>query len=75
VSDTGIGIRKIDHERIFNPFEQIDSTYNRKYQGTGLGLSLTRKLVMLHDGHMWVESMGEGKGTTFSFIIPVEKSL
>jgi PAS domain S-box-containing protein len=71
VSDTGIGIRAEDQQRIFNPFEQVDSSAGRRYQGTGLGLSLTKKLVEMHGGNIWVESEGEGKGSTFRFIIPV----
>jgi len=71
VSDTGIGIKPEDQDRIFSPFEQVDGSTSRRYQGTGLGLPLTRKLVELHGGRMWVESEGEGKGSTFSFIIPV----
>ena len=71
VSDTGIGIKKEDQDRIFAPFEQADGSSARRYQGTGLGLPLTRKLVELHGGNMWVESEGEGKGSTFSFTIPV----
>jgi PAS domain S-box-containing protein len=70
VSDTGIGIRAEDQRRIFNPFEQVDSSAGRMYQGTGLGLSLTKKLVEMHGGNIWVESEGEGKGSTFHFIIP-----
>jgi len=72
VSDTGIGIKKEDQDRIFAPFEQADGSSSRRYQGTGLGLPLTRKLVELHGGRMWVESEGEGNGSTFSFTIPVE---
>jgi signal transduction histidine kinase len=71
VADTGIGIRPEDTDRIFNPFEQIDGSLSRKYQGTGLGLSLTKCLIELHGGTIWVESEGEGKGSIFSFIIPV----
>jgi PAS domain S-box-containing protein len=70
VSDNGIGIREEDLERIFKPFEQVDNTASRKYQGTGLGLSLTRRLVELHGGRIWAESKGEGKGSTFCFILP-----
>ena len=70
VSDTGIGIKPEDHERIFNPFEQVESSASRRYQGTGLGLSLTKKLVEMHGGKIWVESEGEGRGSTFRFIIP-----
>ena len=73
IADNGIGIRQNDQERIFNPFEQADTSSSRKYQGTGLGLSLCRKLVELHGGRIWVESEGEGKGATFSFVIPIEE--
>ena len=59
ISDTGIGIKKEDQERIFNAFEQADGSSGRKYQGTGLGLSLTKKFVELHGGKIWVESIGE----------------
>ena len=70
VSDNGIGINLKDQERIFTPFEQVDGSASRKYQGTGLGLSLTKNLVELHGGKIWMESDGEGKGSTFSFVIP-----
>lgn len=70
VTDTGIGIKPEDQERIFAPFEQVENSSSRRYQGTGLGLSLTKRLVELHGGQIWVESEGEGKGTKFSFIIP-----
>jgi PAS domain S-box-containing protein len=72
VSDSGIGIKEEDRERIFGAFEQADGSSSRKYQGTGLGLSLTRKFVELHGGKIWVESGGEGKGSTFHFIIPLK---
>jgi len=70
VSDTGIGIAPEDQERIFESFVQVDSSYAKKQQGTGLGLALTRRLVELHGGRIWVESQGEGKGSTFAFEIP-----
>ncbi|MCZ6486145.1 MAG: ATP-binding protein, partial [Acidobacteria bacterium] len=68
VVDTGIGINAEDLERIFEPFTQLDSSYARQRQGTGLGLSLTRKLVELHGGHLRVESEGEGKGSFFTIL-------
>jgi signal transduction histidine kinase len=72
VRDTGIGLNPDDFVSIFNSFEQVENTASRKYQGTGLGLSLTKKLVELHDGKIWVESDGVGKGATFIFCIPVK---
>ena len=75
VSDTGIGIEPHNHERIFSEFEQVDSSYARQQQGTGLGLALTKRLVELHGGRLWVESEGlEGKGSTFFFVLPLEAS-
>lgn len=71
VADTGIGIEPEYHELVFQPFEQVDGSASRRYQGTGLGLSLTRRLVELHFGKIWVQSEGEGKGSTFTFLIPV----
>jgi len=70
VSDTGIGIAPEDLERIFLPFEQVESSFNRRFQGTGLGLPMTRDLVELHGGKICAESKGEGKGATFGVIIP-----
>jgi CheY-like chemotaxis protein len=75
VSDTGIGIQKENQERIFMEFEQVDSSYARQQQGTGLGLALTRKLIELHGGRIWVESEGiEGKGSTFKFVVPLQRN-
>ena len=70
VSDTGIGIKPEDIESIFSPFEQVESSASRRYQGTGLGLSLTKDLVALHGGMIWAKSEGEGKGAAFHVIIP-----
>jgi signal transduction histidine kinase len=71
VQDTGIGIGPEHIDLIFNPFEQVENSRSRKYQGTGLGLSLSKKFVELHGGRIWVESEGENKGSTFAFVIPV----
>ena len=70
VSDDGIGVRPEDQKRIFNRFEQADSSITKKYNGTGLGLSLSRNIVQLHGGQIWVESEGVGKGSTFRFVLP-----
>jgi signal transduction histidine kinase len=70
VQDTGIGIKREDLKRIFDPFEQVESSASRRCQGTGLGLTLTRRLVELHGGKIWAESDGEGKGSKFIFVIP-----
>ncbi len=74
VTDTGIGIKPEDQDRVFERFEQVEESLTKKYQGTGLGLSLTRSLVELHGGRIWVESDGEGKGSTFRFIIPANQT-
>ena len=73
VKDNGIGIKKEDSERIFHPFEQVESSANRRFQGTGLGLSLTKSLVELHGGRIWAESEGEGQGSRFCFVIPASQ--
>ncbi|HYL06355.1 MAG TPA: HAMP domain-containing sensor histidine kinase [Thermoanaerobaculia bacterium] len=70
VEDSGIGIRPEDHERIFHIFEQVDPSLTRRYSGTGLGLALVRRLLALHGGRAWVESRGEGHGSTFFAEIP-----
>ncbi len=71
VSDTGIGIKPEDQGHIFNPFDQVENSVSRRFQGTGLGLSLSKSLVELHGGRIWVESEGEGQGSIFIFIIPL----
>jgi len=70
VTDTGIGIKKEDYERIFFEFEQVDSSFSRGYEGTGLGLALTKKHIELHGGSITVQSE-EGKGSTFTVILPL----
>jgi len=72
VSDTGIGLKTEDLERIFNPFEQADNSASRKYQGTGLGLSLAKQMVELHGGRIWAENRCDGTGAIFSFTLPLE---
>lgn len=70
IQDTGVGIGPEDKERIFDEFEQVNSSFSRKYGGAGLGLALTKKLVELHGGNITVES-NLGEGSTFMFLIPV----
>lgn len=69
VADTGIGIQPQDQEKIFSEFYQVDPNRSQDFEGTGLGLCITRELVKLHRGKIWVESE-EGKGSKFSFVIP-----
>lgn len=69
VSDTGIGIREEDIDKIFSSFEQADASYTKTYQGTGLGLALVKFIVQMHGGTVNVEST-LGKGSTFMFTIP-----
>ena len=71
VFDTGHGISPEDHEKIFEPFSQVDASPTRKTGGTGLGLSICKHLVELHRGVLWVESL-PGEGSTFAFTIPYE---
>jgi signal transduction histidine kinase len=73
VSDTGIGIKPEDQSKLFKPFLQLESTYNKIYEGTGLGLALTKKLVELHYGQIWVESKF-GQGSTFTFSLPLQRT-
>ena len=73
IIDSGIGISPSDQERVFNEFEQVDSSYAKTQQGTGLGLALTRKLVELHGGRIECHSQGKGHGSTFTFNIPQPK--
>ncbi|MBC7545728.1 MAG: HAMP domain-containing histidine kinase [Candidatus Sericytochromatia bacterium] len=69
VTDSGIGIAAADHERVFQEFVQIDGSYARKQEGTGLGLPLARRLVMLQGGELWLES-AIGQGSTFGVTLP-----
>ena len=71
VADTGIGIPKEKLEEIFEPFTQADSSISRKYGGTGLGLTISKKLANLMNGDLWIESE-VGKGTKVFLRIPVK---
>ena len=69
VGDTGIGISAEHHDLVFREFAQVDSSASRQHHGTGLGLTIARKLVELHGGRIWVESE-LGQGSRFYFTIP-----
>jgi GAF domain-containing protein len=70
VADTGPGIREEDRQRIFEEFQQSDSSSTKSKGGTGLGLAIAKRIVEMHGGRIWVEST-VGKGSTFFFRIPV----
>ncbi len=70
VKDTGIGINQELHDKIFNLFHQLDSSISRTYEGIGLGLTISKELVSLLNGKIWVESE-EGVGSTFWFSLPI----
>src|SRR3989454_5703825 len=72
VTDTGIGIKAEDQARIFDSFEQVDSSYAREHGGTGVGRALTRKLRELHGGKIGVGSGGvKGRGSVFTVLLPI----
>ena len=73
IEDTGIGIKPEDIPKLFKEFSQLGSVYDKQYEGTGLGLALTKKLVELHGGRIQVSSEF-GKGSRFAFVIPVKQA-
>ena len=70
VTDTGVGIAPEHRERIFEEFQQVDTSSTRRKGGTGLGLAIARRIVELHGGRIWVEST-PGQGSTFAFTLPL----
>jgi len=72
VSDTGIGLAPEEQEKVFEEFYQASSTIKNKTPGTGLGLSLTRRIVEMHGGRIWAESEGLDKGSRFTFTLPAK---
>jgi CheY-like chemotaxis protein len=72
VIDTGIGIAPSDQAKLFDPFTQLDASKSREYEGTGLGLALTKRLIELHRGEIHVESQ-IGSGSTFQFSMPLRQ--
>ncbi len=71
VIDTGIGIDAKDRALLFHPFRQLDSSLSRRFEGTGLGLALCKRLAEAHGGTIWLESSEPDRGSVFSFMIPV----
>ncbi len=71
VSDTGIGIAPEDQTNIFEAFFQVSGGLQDKTSGTGLGLNLSKEIVNLHGGRIWVESKGKNKGSTFNVLLPM----
>ncbi len=72
VSDTGIGIREEDRDRLFQAFEQIDRSNTRRYEGTGLGLHLSLNLTQILGGELGVQSEYQ-RGSTFTLLLPIER--
>ena len=70
VADSGIGIKEEDIPKLFQAFTQLESVYTKGFEGTGLGLALTRQLVEMHGGRIWVKSEF-GMGSRFSFTVPI----
>jgi signal transduction histidine kinase len=71
VTDTGVGIAPEDQEAVFEEFRQV-GTADKKIEGTGLGLALSRKFIELHGGRIWVQSQ-VGHGSTFTFTLPMRR--
>jgi len=71
IADTGPGIPPEDQKRIFEPFQQLDTSIRRRHGGSGLGLSISKRFVQMHGGRIWLES-DVGKGTTIYFTLPLE---
>jgi len=72
IEDTGVGIAEKDQERVFDRFYRGDDPLVLATPGTGLGLAIVKQLVEMHDGRVWMKSEGiSGKGSTFSFTLPI----
>ena len=71
VSDTGVGIPPDQLEHIFEEFYQVEDHMTRRHGGMGIGLSIARALVAAHGGHLWAESEGAGRGSTFIINLPL----
>jgi signal transduction histidine kinase len=71
VADQGIGLKPEDQGRVFERFYRVDTGPTRRTEGTGLGLAICRGIIEAHDGQIWVESEGVGKGSQFYFTLPI----
>ena len=69
--DNGVGIDPRYHEKVFGLFERLD----QEVEGTGIGLALVRRIIEVHGGKIWVESEGEGSGSTFCFRLPLAEQV
>jgi signal transduction histidine kinase len=74
VTDTGIGIPAQRLEEIYEPFHQLDGSITRRYNGTGLGLALSKRILAAHGTHIVVQSK-EGQGSRFEFSLPLAESI
>jgi signal transduction histidine kinase len=75
VTDTGIGIELAKQDMLFEPFVQADGSVKRRYGGTGLGLTVCKRLVELMGGEISLYSLGKGEGTSVTFTLPQYGSL
>ena len=73
VADTGVGIRREVLPFVFDRFRQADSSTTRRHGGLGLGLSIVRQIIELHDGTVSASSPGEGRGATFTLRLPLDR--
>jgi signal transduction histidine kinase len=73
VADSGLGMTEAQLGQLFQRYHRIESDASKRIRGTGLGLYLTKGLVEAHGGRIWAESEGAGKGSTFSFVVPVKR--
>lgn len=71
VWDTGIGIDEKDKSKVFSEFEQVKTDFKPKGHGTGLGMSLAKRIIEMHNGKIWFESKGRDQGTYFYFTLPL----
>ena len=73
MADSGLGMTEAQLGQLFQRYHRIESDASKRIRGTGLGLYLTKGLVEAHGGRIWAESEGAGKGSTFSFVLPVKR--